>query len=117
MGILRIVFVHVIAENFSRALWIYVAYIGIGGAYGLVHRTLYQKLPPKNLIARVDTLTNSLASIVGAVGSLIGGVIGYVIYDINMIFYVQGAAAVVLAGFYLVSRRIRALPRIGEVGE
>ena len=116
MGILRIIFVQVIANDFSRALWIYVAYIGIGGAYNLVRRTLYQKLPPKGLIARVDTLTDSLASIVGAIGALAGGFIGYMLDDINVIFYVQAAASIVLGGFYLVSKHVRQLPKISEVG-
>jgi len=114
-GIMRIVFVHVIADNFSRAIGIYILYVAIGSAIGVFIQTLMQKLPPKNIIARVNAIRISIISIVAAIGALLGGVLGTVVDDVDTIFIIQGVLYIVFAAGICFSKHLRRLPKVGDV--
>ena len=114
-GAARIIFVNVIADNFSRAIWIYIVYVGLGSAVGIFINTLMQKLPPKNLIARIDTVTTSLVCISAAAGALIGGFAGALLPDVDMVFIIQGASYILIGLCLWLSKHIRKMPKIKDV--
>jgi len=116
-GIARIVFVNVIAQDFSRALWIYILYIGLGSTIGMFFRTLMQKLPPKHMIARVNTITTSLFSVTSALGALLGGLLGTLIANVDTVFIIQGISYIVIGVCICLTGPIRKLPKIDDVTE
>ncbi|MCL1788660.1 MAG: MFS transporter, partial [Defluviitaleaceae bacterium] len=114
-GIVRIIFVNVIPQDFSRALWLYVLYVGLGSTFGMFFHTLMQKLPPKPMIARVNTITTSLFSAVGALGALLGGLLGMLVSNVDTIFIIQGVSYIVIGVAMCLSKPIRTLPKIDEI--
>lgn len=114
-GVVRIVFVRVIADDFTRALWILVLYAGLGGTIGIMFNTLLQKLPPKGMVARVSTITTSLLGVTSALGALLGGIAGTVLPDVDMVFIIQGTVYIFIGLCICLPKRIRALPKIDDV--
>ena len=114
-GLARILFVNVIPDNFTRALLIHAFYIGMGSTTGIFFDTLIQKLPPKHLVARVSAIIVSLVGVTSAFGALLGGIIGTVVPDIDMIFIAQGSTYMIIGLFVSMSKRIRDLPKINDV--
>ena len=114
-GIARIIFVHVIAQDFSRALWIFILYIGLGSTIGMFFRTLMQKLPPKHMIARVNTITTSLFSISSALGALLGGLLGTLIANVDTVFIIQGISYIVIGVCVCLTGPIRKLSKIDDI--
>ena len=114
-GIARIIFVNIIADNFTRALLIHAFYIGMGSTIGIFFTTLMQKLPPKHLIARITTITISLFGISSAFGALLGGVMGNLLPNVDMIFIIQGASYIAIGLCVCLSKGIRKLPKIDDV--
>ena len=114
-GIARILFVHVIADNFIRSLFIHAFYIGMGSTIGIFFNTLTQKLPPKRLVARVSTIITSLAGVTSAFGALLGGILGSIMPNIDMIFVLQGGVYVAIGIFICMSKKVRELPKIDDV--
>lgn len=114
-GAARILFVNVIADNFTRALLIYAFYVGMGSVIGMFFGTLIQKLPPKRLIARVDTIFDSLLGVTSAFGALLGGIMGTLIVDVDLIFIIQGVTYIVIGLLVCMSKSVRGLPKIDDV--
>ncbi|MCL1998250.1 MAG: MFS transporter [Turicibacter sp.] len=114
-GITRIIFVNLISENFSNAIYMYIFYTGLAAAASLVITTLLQKLPPKGMIARISTITTSLLGVTSVLGSLLGGVLGTLLANVDYIFIIQGASYIVIGVFVCVPKSIRLLPKITEV--
>jgi MFS family permease len=103
----RVLFVIVIADNFVRALLIFVLYAGLTSAMGLLYRVITQKVPPKELISRVDTNFASASAIAAAVGSLVGGYLGNALPNVDYVFFLQGGAYVVIGILLCFSPKIR----------
>jgi len=114
-GALRIIFVNVIADNFSRAVWIYILYAGLGSAIGIFINTLMQKLPPQGLIARINTVITSLSGIAAAAGALIGGIAGTLLPNVDMVFIIQGVSYITIGAFLWMFKHIRRLPKVKDV--
>ncbi|MCL2593156.1 MAG: MFS transporter [Defluviitaleaceae bacterium] len=115
-GIVRIIFVRVIPNNFTRALLIYILYVGLGSMLGIFYGTLIQKLPPKHLIGRVATVFTSLVAIAIAIGAIIGGLAGTLLPDVDMVLIIQGCSYIVIGLCLCLSGRIRKLPKISDIG-
>ena len=115
MGAVRILFVHVIADDFRRALLILALYTGIAGAIGLLAHSLQQKILPKKILGRFFTIETTLLGIAAAVGSLAGGVAGRVLPEVDMVFIIQGGVYIVIGLGLCFSRYIRALPKMEDV--
>jgi len=115
-GVARILFVNIISDNLARAILMYVIYVGLSTAIGIFYQVLIQKLPPKNLISRVDTITTSLAFTTAAIGALAGGLLGTILY-VNTVFFIQGGAYIAIGVLVCFSKHIRALPKISELGK
>ncbi|MCL2170327.1 MAG: MFS transporter [Defluviitaleaceae bacterium] len=116
-GVTRILFVNIIGDNLTRAILIYILYVGLGSAIGILHRALVQKLPPKELISRVDTSIISLSALAGAAGSIVGGFLGTHLANIDYVFIIQGASYIAIGVLLMVSKNIRGLPKITELSK
>jgi MFS family permease len=107
-GAARIVFVHVIEDNFARAILMYLVYVGLGSVVGILYHVLIQKLPPKNLTARVYTATTSLSAGAAAVGAIAGGILGTHLSPDNVLF-IQGGAYIAIGALLCMSKSVRDL--------
>ena len=114
-GITRIIFVNIIANDFSRALRIVILYSALGSIAGIFYGTLLQKLPPKNIIARVNAINTSLFSIATSIGALLGGLAGTFISDVNNVFIMQGISYIIIGLGMLFSKHLRKLPKINDI--
>jgi len=115
MGVVRIIFVNVIADDFRRALLILTLYAGLGGAIGILVHSLQQKSVPKKILGRFFTIQTSLFGIAAAAGALVGGTAGRALPDVDMVFIIQGASYIVIGLGLCLSKHIRKLPKIGDV--
>ena len=115
MGIVRIIFVYVIQDNFTRSILILALYAGLGAAIGIFFQSLQQKLFPEKIIGRVSTILTSLFSVAAAIGSLLGGVMGSLLPSVDTVFIIQGISYIFISLLMFLSARIRKLPKIGEV--
>ena len=111
-GIARIAFVQIIPDNTTRAIWVYVLYVGLASAIALLHKIIIQKTAPKELISRVDTTIISICAITGGAGALIGGYLGSELENINHIFLLQGASYIGIGILLLASKKLQSLPNI-----
>ena len=114
-GIARIIFVNIIANDFTRSLWIYILYVGLGSAIIIFFQTFMQKFPPKHLIARVNTIVTSLCSIAAAIGALLGGLAGTYLSNVDMVFIIQGGSYIAIGLLLFLSKHVRELPKINDV--
>ena len=114
MGAARIIFVHVIADDFRRALLILALYAGIVGAIGLLVHSLQQKILPKKILGRFFTIETTLLGLAAAIGSLVGGAAGRALPDVDTVFVIQGAAYILIGLGLCFSRHVRALGKIGD---
>ncbi|MCL2203497.1 MAG: MFS transporter [Defluviitaleaceae bacterium] len=114
-GGLRILFVLVIPESFFAALGITVIIATILNAAGIVEGTLEQKIPPKDMVGRVDTMSTTFFAISVALGALTGGFIGRVVPDIAYIFITQGVIVLLSGVYYILVPAIRKLPKFSDI--
>jgi len=115
-GIARILFVNILADDFARSVIAFLTYIGFTAVVGIYYQVLKQKLPPKNLISRVATTATSLIAVATAIGALVGGFLGTVLY-VDTVFFLQGGAYIALGLLLCLSKKLRRLPKISEIGE
>jgi len=114
-GVARIFFALVLPESFNASLGIVVVFATFINAAGIVYRTLEQKIPPKDMVGRIDTMTTTFISISVALGALVGGFIGRMVPDIAHIFIAQGAI-IILTGIYIILvPAIRRLPKMNDI--
>jgi len=114
-GVVKIVFVNTISDNFTRALWIYVLYAGLASAVGIFYQTLIQKLPPKHVIGRIKTIQTSLFAVAASVGALAGGLAGTILPSADSVLIIQGASYIVIGVCLCLSKHVRKLPKISDV--
>ena len=114
-GIVRIVFVHVLPVHYSGGLVILVLYAALGSASGIVFQTLLQKIPPKDMVGRVDTISTTVAAIFVTIGALVGGFLGSIVPVVDHIFIYQGISYVVIGVFVFLTPGIRKLPKMNEI--
>jgi len=117
MGIARIVFVHVISNDFRRALLILVLYSGLASAVGLMFHSMQQKMLNKNIIGRVSTIITTIVSIAAAGGALVGGLAGTLLPNVDMVFIIQGVIYIIIGLGVSLSGHVRKLPKISDVEE
>ena len=76
-GVVRIFFALFLPVSFIVALVMVLVYATLLDAGGIVNNTLEQKIPPKDMVGRVGTISTTFISISAALGALAGGFIGY----------------------------------------
>jgi len=117
MGIARIIFVHVISDDFRRALLIFVLYSGLASTVGLMFHSMQQKMLNKNVIGRVSTIITTIISIAAAGGALVGGFAGTLLPNVDMVFIIQGVIYILIGVGVGLSRHIRKLTKINDIEE
>ena len=116
-GAARILFINVIADNFSHALYVHILYIGISSTAGMAIGTLMQKLPPKHMIARVSAAETSLTGITSVLGAFLGGILGTIAANVDIIFVIQGIIYLLIGLGVCLSKSLRRLPKVDDVTE
>jgi len=114
-GIARIVFAIVLPDSFRGSLVAVVIFATFMSAAGIVYRTLEQKIPPKDMVGRVDTMTTTFFAISVALGALAGGFIGRIAPNVAYIVIAQGGIIILASVYYLLVPSIRKLPKIDDI--
>jgi len=116
-GAIRIVFVIVIPSSLIGAYIIAVFYAAISGPIDIAFTSLGQKIPPKDMVGRVDTIATTIAAIFVAIGALLGGFLGSIVPDVDYIFIFHGISFGVIGVFILLVPSIRKLPKMDKIGK
>jgi len=116
-GVIRIVFVTVIPSSLIGAYIIAVLYAAISGPIDIVFTSLGQKIPPKDMVGRVDTIATTIAAIFVAIGALLGGFLGSIVPDVDYIFIFHGISYGIIGVFILLVPSIRKLPKMDEINK
>jgi len=114
-GLLRIAFVFAISHNIAVGIATYLMFYGFANLIGIAFHVLKQKLPPKEMVGRVDTSITSLTAIAVALGALVGGFLGRILGDPDLILMIQGISFVGIALCLLPFKKIRGLAKISEL--
>ena len=114
-GVLRFLFAYYITSDFRLALWLHALFAGAGATINIFFQTLTQKLPPPEMVGRVNAIATSLFSAAAALGALVGGALGALLPRVEMVFLLQGASYVAIGLLLLFSRGIRELPKINDI--
>jgi MFS family permease len=108
-GVLRIVFTFVLPFSFGGAVAFIIFYAVAATSYNIVVETLYQKIPPKDMVGRVGTITGTITAAAVATGALTGGFIGSVVPDVQYIFYFHGVMYILIGAIIAFVPSIRTL--------
>lgn len=114
-GVGRIAFALFLPYSVVIGLSISLVYSVILSSYGIIIQSLIQKIPPKDMVGRVDTLIATSVAIVIAIGALAGGYIGSIVPVVDNIFIAQGAVLLVIGIFAILVPGIRALPSMNDI--
>jgi len=114
-GVLRIIFVHVLPVDYTRGLAVLVLYAAMGSASGIVFQSLEQKIPPKDMVGRVDTISTTVVALFITIGALVGGFLGSIVPVVDHIFIYQGISYIVIGAFVILVPGIRKLPKMNEI--
>lgn len=86
------------------------------GIINIVFGTLFQQLPPKQMIGRVQTVNLSLMAVASLLGSLLGGIIAQASNAIFP-FLICGAGYLLIAVTMRADSRVRDLPKMSDISE
>lgn len=86
------------------------------GITNIIFGTIFQQLPPKNMIGRVNTVNLSLMAAAALLGSLLGGMITK-ISDYMFSFALCGFGYLFIALFMIINNSVRKLPQMSKVNE
>jgi len=114
-GVARIFFALVLPASFYVALGITVVIAIALNAAAIVENTLLQKIPPKDMVGRVDTMQTTFIAISVALGALAGAFIGRAVQDIAHIFIAQGVIVILTAFYFIFVPSIRKLPKFNDI--
>jgi len=116
-GVMRIVFVYVLPIRVMSGVVTMIAYATFGSAMGIVVSSLQQKIPPKDMVGRVVTLSSTFRAIFVTIGALLGGFLGSIVPVVDYIFIFQGIGYIAIAVFMFFVPSVRRLPRMNEIGK
>ncbi|MCL2855635.1 MAG: MFS transporter [Defluviitaleaceae bacterium] len=114
-GAIRIVFAHVLPHSYAGGLVTMVFYATLGSALGITISSLQQRMPQKDMVGRVGTLSNTFGSIAFTLGALVGGVLGGIVADTAHVFIYQGITYIVIGLFIILIPSVRKLPKINDL--
>jgi len=114
-GVARIIFVYVLPINIMSGVIIMIASSTFLTAFDIITGTLNQKIPSKDMVGRVSTLSATLRSVFVTIGALLGGFLGSIVPVVDHIFIYHGISYIVIAVIMAFVPSIRALPRMDEV--
>ena len=114
-GISRVVFVHILPDYYYAGLASLLFFTALSSSVGILYMSLEQKLPPKDMVGRIDTLTTTFFALMGAVGALLGGIVGRLVANVDHIFIFQGYMYVVFGVLIILIPAVRKLPKMDEI--
>ena len=114
-GATRIAFAILVPLNLTGALIITVVYATLVTAVSIAYSSLIQKMPPKDMVGRVDTIATTLITIFVAVGAFAGGFIGRSVSDVGHVFIYQGGSLIAIGMLIVFVPSIRKLPKINKI--
>ena len=114
-GIARVAFVYVLPAHYDGGLAILLMFAALSSCVGILYTTLEQRLPPKSMVGRVDTLTTTCFSLMGALGALLGGIVGRLVTNIDNIFIFQGYMYVVVGVLIILIPAVRKIPKMDDI--
>ncbi|MCL2202158.1 MAG: MFS transporter, partial [Oscillospiraceae bacterium] len=114
-SVVRIAFVLVLPVQFAGGIALMILYSTLAISSGLVFTSLRQKIPPKDMVGRVDTISRTFEALFVTIGALAGGFLGSVVPVVDYIFIFQAVAYAVIALFLILVPSIRKLPKINEI--
>lgn len=86
------------------------------GVTNIIFGTVFQQLPPENMIGRVNTVNLSLMAVAALLGSLLGGIITQ-ISDSIVPFFLCGLGYLLISFVMGINRLVRRLPFMHEINE
>jgi len=113
----RIVFALVLPNSYFGGLAVVLIYSILVVSGGIIISSMLQKIPPKDMVGRVDTLTGTFMAIAIAVGALAGGYIGDIIPEVEHVFVIHGIMIIVIGLGAILTPGIRKLPRMNDISK
>ncbi|MCL2284911.1 MAG: hypothetical protein FWC32_00935, partial [Firmicutes bacterium] len=114
-GTVRVAFALVVPVSYAGGLVTIVTYLAIVTLLGTIFTSLNQKIPPEDMVGRVDTISTTFVAIAVALGALAGGFLGRAVPDVGYIFILQGASYAFIGAFLMLVPSFRKLPVMSEV--
>ena len=114
-GAARIAFALLVPVHYHAGLVVLFLYIALLACMMVAIGTLWQKLPPKDMVGRAGTLNTTAAALFVALGALAGGVVGRLVPVVDYIFIAQGVAIMVIGLAMWLVPAVRKLPKIDEI--
>jgi len=114
-GIARIIFALVVPIDLTMGLISMVFYAALGTAVGIVFDSLIQKIPPKDMVGRVGTISSTFNALAATIGALAGGFLGSIVPDVAYIFIFQGVSYAVIGVVLIFVPSFRKLPKMPEI--
>jgi len=114
-AVTRIVFVLVLPLHYTGWFVMAIMFSALATSLGIIFTTLNQKVPPENMVGRVDTITSTFVAVAATVGALVGGFLGSIVPVVDHIIIFQGLSYIVVGGFLFLVPSFRKLPRLDEI--
>jgi len=114
-GGVRIFFAFILPHSYAGGLATMVVYATLGSAIGITISSLRQRIPKKDMVGRVDTISTTFSAIAVTVGALVGGFLGNAVADVAYVFAYQGIALVAISLFVILVPSIRKLPKMNDI--
>ena len=114
-GVVRIAFTLVVPIQLVGALAIMVIYAALGTVVHIIFSSLNQKIPSKDMVGRVSTISTTFIAIFVALGAFTGGFLGSIVPDAGHIFIYQGISYVVIGVLIIFVPSIRGLPKMNDI--
>lgn len=86
------------------------------GITNIIFGTIFQQLPPENMIGRVNTVNLSFMAVAALFGSFLGGMLSK-ISDCILPFTLCGVVYLLMAFFMKINNSVRRLPQMCELNE
>jgi len=114
-GLIRLVFIFMIGENFWLAWSIRFIYGAIASGTFVCLSSFFQKYLPTQVLGRIATLKLSLFALAGVLGAFLGGIAGELVGHINYLFVFHAITYLLLALFLFSSGKVRSLPKLKDL--
>ena len=114
-GIVRVSFALVVPVQYIGGLVTIVVYIALVELLDTIFTSLNQKIPPEDMVGRVNTMSTTFVAIFTAIGALAGGFLGSIVPVVDHIFIFQGASYVLIGALLMFAPSFRKLPAMNEI--
>jgi len=114
-GVARIVFALAVPLHLIGALVITAIFAALAIAVDIIFSSLNQKIPPKDMVGRVSTISTTFVAISVALGALVGGFLGSIVPDTGHIFIYQGVSYIAIGAVLICIPSIRKLPKMNDI--